>query len=259
MLTPDRPRGRLHRDRARRRRLLQPAAQRSRSVCRRLRHRHTAEQPVRQVEGAVLAAGVHRSAEVRDPAATARRRLHDVLRGLPLHPATTRRSTRTSGARRRRSSEPPEVIVVPDRGLPAALRPAARGRTGSSRMPDHMAHPYEAELETLPGRAQGVRIEVRPHAGRRRGRRGKHQLEAVERWYRPRLERLDARLRSSIIEGIVVFLSLFDDNPAVHRAFCPPRSAYVGRPPNRASRGRCRRSKSCSNRPGAGAEFSGRP
>ena len=27
-----------------------------------------------------------------------------------------------------------------------------------------------------------------------------------------------------------MFLSLFDDNPAVHRAFCPPRSAYTRRP-----------------------------
>ena len=38
------------------------------------------------------------------------------------------------------------------------------------------------------------------------------------------------RLRSSITEGVVVFLSLFDDNPAVHRAFCPPRCAYSGAP-----------------------------
>ena len=42
--------------------------------------------------------------------------------------------------------------------------------------------------------------------------------------------RLDGRLRSSIVEGVVVFLSLFDDSPAVHRAFCPPRSAYVEGP-----------------------------
>ena len=42
--------------------------------------------------------------------------------------------------------------------------------------------------------------------------------------------RLDQRLRSSITEGIVVFLSLFDDNPAVHRTFCPPRSAYASPP-----------------------------
>ncbi len=56
----------------------------------------------------------------------------------------------------------------------------------------------------------------------------KHQLEALERWYNHGWSRLDARLRSSITEGVVVFLSLFDDNPAVHRAFCPPRSAYMG-------------------------------
>ena len=56
----------------------------------------------------------------------------------------------------------------------------------------------------------------------------RHQLEALERWYGHGWSRLDARLRSSITEGVVVFLSLFDDNPAVHRAFCPPRSAYMG-------------------------------
>jgi hypothetical protein len=29
---------------------------------------------------------------------------------------------------------------------------------------------------------------------------------------------------------VVVFVSLFDDSPAVHRAFCPPRSAYTEGP-----------------------------
>ncbi|MEP6934172.1 MAG: hypothetical protein ABI988_09575 [Nitrospirota bacterium] len=41
--------------------------------------------------------------------------------------------------------------------------------------------------------------------------------------------RLEPRLRSSIVEGIVVFLSLFDDNPVVARAFYPTKSAYTGR------------------------------
>jgi hypothetical protein len=53
----------------------------------------------------------------------------------------------------------------------------------------------------------------------------------VERWYLHGWSRLDGRLRSSITEGVVVFLSLFDDSPAVHRAFCPPRSAYAEDPP----------------------------
>src|ERR1700756_3305563 len=35
-----------------------------------------------------------------------------------------------------------------------------------------------------------------------------------------------ARLRTSIVEGISVFLSLFDDNPQVKRVFCPPKKEY---------------------------------
>jgi hypothetical protein len=56
----------------------------------------------------------------------------------------------------------------------------------------------------------------------------RHQLQAIDRWYKHGWSRLDTRLRSSITEGIVVFLSLFDDNPLVHDTFCPPRSAYAG-------------------------------
>jgi hypothetical protein len=33
-------------------------------------------------------------------------------------------------------------------------------------------------------------------------------------------------LRTSIVEGISVFLSLFDDNPDVKRTFCPPAECY---------------------------------
>lgn len=65
----------------------------------------------------------------------------------------------------------------------------------------------------------------------------RHQLDAVKRWYQGNWVRLESRLRSSIVEGIVVFLSLFDDNPKVARAFCPPKSAYFG-PPNAAPNGK---------------------
>jgi hypothetical protein len=93
---------------------------------------------------------------------------------------------------------------------------------------DYMAHPYEAGLETFLA-SRKVLYEVRKPKGAGWAAR-KHQLEAVERWYVHGWSRLDGRLRSSIVEGVVVFLSLFDDNPAVHRAFCPPRSAYVEEP-----------------------------
>ncbi|MCU1242569.1 MAG: hypothetical protein JWO71_3295 [Candidatus Acidoferrum typicum] len=54
----------------------------------------------------------------------------------------------------------------------------------------------------------------------------KAQLEAVERWFYHDWRRIEPKLRTSIVEGISVFLSLFDDNPAVKRTFCPPAECY---------------------------------
>ena len=56
------------------------------------------------------------------------------------------------------------------------------------------------------------------------------QLQAVITWHRHDWSQLDARLRSSIVEGVSVFLSLFDQ-PDVSDVFCPPKAAYrEGRP-----------------------------
>jgi len=52
------------------------------------------------------------------------------------------------------------------------------------------------------------------------------QLEAVKRWFHHDWKRIEPKLRTSIVEGISVFLSLFDDNPDVKRAFCPPAECY---------------------------------
>jgi hypothetical protein len=54
----------------------------------------------------------------------------------------------------------------------------------------------------------------------------KEQLESVKRWYNGDWKNLDKKLQSSIVEGISVFLSLFDDNPRVKRTFCPPAELY---------------------------------
>jgi hypothetical protein len=54
----------------------------------------------------------------------------------------------------------------------------------------------------------------------------KAQLEAVERWFFHDWKRIEPKLRASIVEGISVFLSLFDDNPDVKRTFCPPAECY---------------------------------
>jgi hypothetical protein len=52
------------------------------------------------------------------------------------------------------------------------------------------------------------------------------QFESVRRWYYHDWMRLHDKLRTSIVEGISVFLSLFDDNPSVKRVFCPPKECY---------------------------------
>ena len=47
------------------------------------------------------------------------------------------------------------------------------------------------------------------------------RVEAVNRWYEHDWNTLDNKIRSSIVEGVSVFLSLFD-LPSVARVFCPP-------------------------------------
>src|SRR6266700_1297658 len=54
----------------------------------------------------------------------------------------------------------------------------------------------------------------------------KERLEAVKRWYYDDWSNIDKKLQSSVVEGISVFLSLFDDNPPVKRLFCPPAEVY---------------------------------
>ena len=61
-------------------------------------------------------------------------------------------------------------------------------------------------------------------------RTGASNCEAVKRWFYNDWRRIEPKLRTSIVEGISVFLSLFDDNPVVKRTFCPPRSATTRRP-----------------------------
>src|SRR5439155_25912946 len=52
------------------------------------------------------------------------------------------------------------------------------------------------------------------------------KLQAVKRWFYNDWRRIEPKLRTSIVEGISVFLSLFDDNRVVKRTFCPPVECY---------------------------------
>jgi len=92
----------------------------------------------------------------------------------------------------------------------------------------HLAHPYDAELESYLA-AHDVPFEVRTGSAAICAER-RHRLEAISRWYYNTWSRLDSKVKASIVEGIVVFLSIFDENPSVYRAFCPPRTAYASPP-----------------------------
>jgi hypothetical protein len=79
--------------------------------------------------------------------------------------------------------------------------------------------------------SQDISYEVQTESGRATGglirdARKRQQFEAVKRWFYQDWARVEPKLRTSIIEGISVFLSLFDDNPDVKRVFCPPKAAY---------------------------------
>ena len=71
------------------------------------------------------------------------------------------------------------------------------------------------------------------------------QFEAVKRWFEDDWMRIEPKLRTSIVEGISVFLSLFDDNPRVKHTFCPPKETYdPARNPDGSTVFRSRRSPS---------------
>jgi hypothetical protein len=56
--------------------------------------------------------------------------------------------------------------------------------------------------------------------------RKRQQFEAVKRWFYHDWARIEPKLRTSVVEGISCFLSLFDDNPDVKHVFCPPKTVY---------------------------------
>lgn len=121
-------------------------------------------------------------------------------------------------------SGPSDVILLPK--VEHALHCAQTPSTLWYPSDDHtLAHPYSAELEEFLAARQ---LPYRVHRGHTvQDRDRQHQVEAVERWFYRSWMRLDGKLRSSIVEGIVVVLAWFDADPHVYRAFCPPRRVYT--------------------------------
>jgi len=94
-----------------------------------------------------------------------------------------------------------------------------------------MKAPYAEALVACLNR-HGIAFESQTESGQAtsnpcaRDTAKQQQFEAVKRWFYHDWARIEPKLRTSIIEGISVFLSLFDDNPDVKRVFCPPKETY---------------------------------
>jgi hypothetical protein len=122
---------------------------------------------------------------------------------------------------------PPDVLAIERERYQGAVRQAPftlwvpLGQT-------HVGHPYDAELESYLV-DHHIPFELRTGSAAICADR-RHRLDAIQRWFNHTWRRLDPKVKASIVEGIVVFLSLFDENPAVYRAFCPKRAAYMTPP-----------------------------
>ena len=84
---------------------------------------------------------------------------------------------------------------------------------------DRMSSPNNAPLREQLSKLK-VKFETKWEAGR--GNDTALRVEAVNRWYQHDWQTLDRKVKSSIVEGVSVFLSMFD-LPDVARVFCPPR------------------------------------
>ena len=78
--------------------------------------------------------------------------------------------------------------------------------------------PYDEELlDSL----RSVGVEATVEESSRPPSEHAQRVAAIERWYHYDWLQLDSKLRTSIVEGVSVFLSMFD-LPDVARVFCPP-------------------------------------
>jgi len=55
------------------------------------------------------------------------------------------------------------------------------------------------------------------------------RFDSVRYWYWEHWKFFRSEVKTSIIQGIVVFLSLFETDPQVRRVFCPPKELYEGK------------------------------
>jgi TraM recognition site of TraD and TraG len=85
---------------------------------------------------------------------------------------------------------------------------------------------WSEELESTV--TQKLNIDVTIYRRRMGDMTQRLRWESVEYWYWEHWKFFRSEVKTSIIQGIAVFLSLFETDPDVRRVFCPPKSLYEG-------------------------------
>ena len=86
---------------------------------------------------------------------------------------------------------------------------------------------WTEELEQLLSEQTSTAFDVytrKPYQPEQRDR-----FDSVQYWYWEHWKFFRSEVKTSIVQGIVVFLSLFETDPQVRRVFCPPKELYEGR------------------------------
>jgi hypothetical protein len=63
------------------------------------------------------------------------------------------------------------------------------------------------------------------------------RFDSIQYWYWEHWKFFRSEVKTSIVQGIAVFLSLFETDPDVRRVFCPPKELYDGKPCSSDPRG----------------------
>jgi TraM recognition site of TraD and TraG len=87
---------------------------------------------------------------------------------------------------------------------------------------------YSQELER--SLHEETRIKATVYITKPHDMRQSLQFESVNYWYWEHWKFFRHEVKTSIIQGIAVFLSLFEADPDVRRVFCPPKELYEGKP-----------------------------
>jgi len=86
--------------------------------------------------------------------------------------------------------------------------------------------PWSEELENFLATNTGIAFSV--YESPAAGPIAQENFESISYWYWQHWKFFRSEVKTSIIQGIAVFLSLFETDPDVRRVFCPPKELYDG-------------------------------